>query len=57
MVAAVFINLKHVENLRRIKAGTEAHFSLLWNRKAEADRLSKVYDDGKGYENVEDIIR
>lgn len=55
MVAAVIINLKHVENLKRIKAGTEAHFSLLWNRKAEAERLGKVYDDGKGYENLEDM--
>jgi len=55
MVAAVFINLKHIENIRRIKEGTEARFSLLWNRKAEAERLGKVYDDGKGYEKVEDI--
>lgn len=54
MVAAVCINLKHIENLRRIKAGTEARFSLLWNRKAEAERLGKAYDDGKGYEKVED---
>lgn len=55
MVAAVVINFKHIENLRRIKAGTEAHFSLLWDRKSEAERLGKVYDDGKGYENVEDL--
>lgn len=54
LVGAVIINLKHVENLRRIKAGTEAHFSLLWNRKAEAERLGMVYDDGKGYEKVEE---
>lgn len=54
MVAAVCINLKHIENLKRIKAGTEARFSLLWNRKAEAERLGKAYDDGKGYEKVED---
>lgn len=54
MAAAVVINLKHVENLRRIKEGTEAHFSLLWDRKSEAERLGKVYDDGKGYDNVED---
>lgn len=54
MIAAICINFKHIENLRRIKAGTEARFSLLWNRKAEAERLGKVYDDGKGYDNVED---
>lgn len=56
MVAAIFINYKHIENIRRIKAGTEARFSLLWNRKAEAERLGKVYDDGKGYQYTEDII-
>jgi len=55
MVAAVCINFKHIENLKRIKAGTEARFSLLWNRKGEAERLGKVYDDGKGYEKVEEI--
>lgn len=55
MVAAVVINYRHIENIRRIKAGTEARFSLLWDRKSEAERLGKVYDDGKGYENVEDI--
>lgn len=54
MLAAVVINFKHLENVRRIKNGTEAHFSLLWNRKAEAERLGKVYDDGKGYEKVEE---
>ncbi|MDO4188972.1 MAG: glycerol-3-phosphate acyltransferase [Lachnospiraceae bacterium] len=54
MFAAVVINFKHIENLKRIKAGTEAHFSLLWDRKSEAERLGKVYDDGKGYENVEE---
>lgn len=55
MVAAVVINYRHIENIRRIKAGTEARFSLLWDRKSEAERLGKVYDDGKGYENMEDI--
>lgn len=55
MVAAVIINLKHIENLQRIKAGTEARFSLLWDRKSEAERLGKVYDGEKGYEKVEDM--
>lgn len=55
MLAAVIINLKHIENIRRIKEGKEARFSLLWNRKAEAERLGMVYDDGKGYEKVEEI--
>ena len=56
MLAAVVINIKHIENIRRIKEGKEARFSLLWNRKAEAERLGKAYDDGKGYENVEEKI-
>ena len=55
MMAAVVINLKHIENIKRIKAGTEAHFSLLWDRKSEAERLGKVYDGEKGYEKVEEI--
>jgi len=55
MVAAVVINCKHIENIKRIREGKEARFSLLWNRKAEAERLGKTYDDGKGYEKVEEI--
>lgn len=55
MVAAVVIFYKHMENFERIKNGTEAHFSLLWDRKGEAERLGKKYDNGKGYESVDDI--
>ena len=39
LVAAVCINLRHIENIKRIRLGTEARFSTLWNRKAEADRF------------------
>lgn len=53
MVAAVVINIRHIENFERIKNGTEAHFSLLWNRKAEAERLGKKYDGGKGYQSID----
>lgn len=56
MVAAVIINIKHIENLKRIKAGTEARFSLLWNRKAEAERLGMPDDGGKGFYTVDDSI-
>lgn len=38
-IAVPAILYKHMENLRRIKAGTEAHFSLLWHRDKEAQRL------------------
>lgn len=45
-IAAVVIVLKHVENLKRIRNGTEAHLSFLWRRKKEIERLKeqKVYD-------------
>lgn len=56
MIAAVVMNCKHIENIRRIKAGTEARFSLLWNRKAEAERLGVPDDEGKGLFSVEDSI-
>lgn len=55
MVAALVIFYKHTENFERIKNGTEARFSLLWDRKGEAERLGKQYDNGKGYESVDGI--
>lgn len=56
MVAAVVMIYRHKENFQRIKNGTEARFSLLWNRKAEAERLHKEYDAEKGYQSVDDTI-
>lgn len=53
MIAAVIMNIKHIENIKRIKNKTEARFSLLWDRKSEAERLGKAYDNGNGYEGVE----
>lgn len=47
-IPTVFILFKHVENLKRIKAGKELRFSFLWNRKAEAERMG-VEDDGEHY--------
>lgn len=38
-VASVAILLRHCENIRRIRQGTEAHLSFLWNRKKELERL------------------
>ncbi len=37
--AAVIIIYKHIENLHRIRAGTEAHISFLWNREEEIERI------------------
>ena len=44
-VASVAILFRHRENIRRIREGKEAHFSLLWNRKKELERLQG--DSGK----------
>ena len=32
---------KHAVNIRRIADGTEVHFSYLWNKESETDRISK----------------
>lgn len=41
LIATLAILLKHVENLKRIKKGTEAHFSFLWKRDEETERVKK----------------
>ena len=38
-IATVVILFKHKENIKRIRKGTEAHFSLLWNRDKEIERV------------------
>lgn len=42
---AFVIFFKHIENLKRIRSGTEAHFSFLWRRKKEIERLGGNPDD------------
>ncbi len=39
LAAAVIIVYKHIENLRRIRCGTEAHISFLWKRDEEIERI------------------
>ena len=39
MVAAVVMLFKHLDNLKRIKDGTEVHFSYLWNKEKEIARI------------------
>lgn len=39
LLAPLFL-YKHLENLRRIRTGTEAHFSFLWRRDEEIRRLT-----------------
>ncbi len=41
LAAAAVILFKHIENLRRIKNGTELRFSYLWNKEAEMQRLGR----------------
>ncbi len=40
LISTLFILIKHVENLKRIRKGTEAHFSFLWKRDQEIERLT-----------------
>ena len=42
---AIVIFYKHIENLKRIRSGTEAHFSFLWRRKKEIERLGGGQED------------
>lgn len=41
LIPAVPIILKHVENIRRIRVGTEARFSYLWDKQSELERLGR----------------
>lgn len=41
LLSAVVIFIKHIENLIRIKNGTELHLSFLWNKNAEFDRIQQ----------------
>lgn len=41
-ISAIVILFKHVENIHRIKKGTEAHLSYLWKPGAELERLKET---------------
>ena len=43
---------KHIENLKRIYHGTEFHFSFLWKRDKELDRM-----EGRAYDSLLDAQR
>lgn len=38
---SMVILYKHIENIRRIQNGTEAHISFLWNKDRELERIKK----------------
>lgn len=44
-VVAVIMELKHIDNFKRIANGTEVRISYLWNKQAEIDRVGKYYPD------------
>ena len=44
-VAAVLILIRHRGNLKRIKEGTEAHFSYLWRKEEETQRVQRNMED------------
>jgi glycerol-3-phosphate acyltransferase PlsY len=44
-VLPIVVFVKHLENIRRIKAGSELHFSYLWKKDAEIARIQADPDD------------
>ncbi len=45
LIATIAMLYKHVENIRRIRAGKEMHFSYLWRKEKELDRFREKGDD------------
>lgn len=45
LIPAAVILFKHIENLKRIAAGTEFRVSFLWNKQKELDRLNLKEDE------------
>lgn len=43
-VASAVIFARHIENIKRIRSGREAHISFLWNRDSELERLQQHID-------------
>ena len=41
VIAASIMEIKHIENIRRIRAGTEIRVSYLWNKEKELLRIQK----------------
>lgn len=44
-ISSLLMLYKHRENINRIRQGTEAHFSLLWNKQKEIDRIKEKMDE------------
>lgn len=52
LAVTVVIQYKHLENLKRIKEGSEFHFSFLWNREKEIERVMQVV----GEERLDELV-
>ena len=44
-VVSIVMVLKHLENFRRIRQGTEMHLSYLWKPKAELERMKESFGE------------
>ena len=44
-ILAIVIFCKHIENIKRIRQGAEVHFSFLWRRRKEIERIGGNPDD------------
>ncbi len=45
LIPSILVILKHIENIKRIRRGQEAHFSFLWKRNEEIARLTGKTED------------
>ena len=52
LIVAVVVELKHMDNIHRIREGKELHISYLWNKEKEIERLTKVM----GEERVDELV-
>ena len=42
VIVSVVVFIKHIENLKRIRQGTEFHVSYLWDKQREIERVAKI---------------
>lgn len=42
LLVTIVVQIKHIENLKRIAKGTEFHFSYLWDKERETERVAKI---------------
>lgn len=47
-IVAVVVFIKHLENLKRIRNGTELHLSYLWHPQAEVERIKENFLENGG---------